>query len=345
MPRIVALDWDDQEVRLVVAQQQAKELTIEALVAVPLAAASDAAPSSGRDAAQVIRAAVAEHRARHSDAIVAVRRGEVELRPLKLPPVPPEELPEIVRFQALREFSELAEDWPIDFYPVDDASTEETTVLAAAISPTRLAEFQRITEQAELKLRCLVLRPCAAAVLLPHASATTDAEVQLMVDVFGGAIELTVLREQTAVFMRTVQPPASENPTGPEWVSFVTSEIRRTILAVRNQLGGHPVQRIVLFGAGADHEEFCRQLQERSQLEVQLIDPLQPFRLGAGLQQQSLNHSGRFAAALGMLLEQARGQRPAIDFLHPRRVAPPKSRRLLLAGIGGAAGFVALSAH
>jgi hypothetical protein len=51
---------------------------------------------------------------------------------------------------------------------------------------------------------------------------------------------------------------------------------------------------------------------------------------------------GRFAAALGMLLEHSQQQRPAIDFLHPRKVAPPKSRRRLFAAIGSGVGLVAL---
>ncbi len=344
MPRIVALDWDDQELRWIVAQQQAKELTLEAMQAVPLGApdkAPDGTVAPTRDTLiKQIRQVLADHRCRHADAVVSVRRADVELRPLKLPPVPEEELPDMVRFQALREFSELAEDWPIDFYPVQAAGDqEETTVLAAAIHPKQLTEFQQVAEQAEFKLRSLVLRSCAAAALVPRSS---EAEVQLMVDDFGSAIELSVLREHTAVFMRTVQPRASADPASPDRVNYLAGEIRRTILAVRNQLGGHPVERIVLFGSGAAHEELCRRLQERLQLDVQAVDPLHSFRMGASLRQRPPDQSGRFAAALGMLWEQSQQQRPAIDFLHPRRVAPPPSRHRLWAAVAGGISFLAI---
>ncbi len=343
MPRIVALDWDDQEVRLVVAQQQAKDLTLEAIVSMPWAQRPRRGhqpvgtwrSESGRrwpSIADAMRTQSSRSDARRSSCARSSCR-RCRRRNCRKSCV----------FSAARVLGarrRLADRFLLG-RGCGNRGNDGAGRCDQSSSTRGVPEDRRAGGTEIALLGAATLRRGA---LLPHVPDQAAAEVQLMVDDFGSAIELTVLREQTSVFMRTVQPPASETPTAPERVGFLTGEIRRTILAVRNQLGGHPVQRIVLFGAGAEHDEFCRQLQERLQLDVQPVDPLQSFRLSAGLQRLSMTHSGRFAAALGMLLEQSQSQRPPIDFLHPRRVAPPKSRRLMLAAVGGTAALVSLCA-
>jgi len=65
------------------------------------------------------------------------------------------------------------------------------------------------------------------------------------------------------------------------------------------------------------------------------IEPhlIEPFRCVPAFSGEVPENSGRYAALLGMLLDEAEKRRPAVDFLHPRRKpAPPSRRRLALAG-------------
>ncbi len=62
-----------------------------------------------------INEAIAARGIRRGKTLVAVGRANIELKNLTLPPAPPEELPELVRFQAEREFNTLGENWPLDF--------------------------------------------------------------------------------------------------------------------------------------------------------------------------------------------------------------------------------------
>ena len=87
------------------------------------------------------------------DTLVAVGRSNVELRQLTVPPAPDDELPQMVHFQALREFNALEEDWPLDFMPLDDASDQPRNVLAAAIDPARVAQIEATCQAAGLKPR------------------------------------------------------------------------------------------------------------------------------------------------------------------------------------------------
>ncbi len=86
-------------------------------------------------------------------------RTNIELKNLTLPPSPPEELPELVRFQAEREFNTLTDDWPLDYIPIPGESKDVQTVLAAAISPELVSEIQITCETAGIVPNRLILRP------------------------------------------------------------------------------------------------------------------------------------------------------------------------------------------
>ena len=75
------------------------------------------------------------------DAVVAVGRSSIELRQLQLPPAAEDDLPDLVRFQAMREFNEFDERWLLDFLSIDSSGDSPRegnlprTVLATAIGP------------------------------------------------------------------------------------------------------------------------------------------------------------------------------------------------------------------
>src|SRR6185503_14759207 len=73
------------------------------------------------------------------------------------------------------------------------------------------------------------------------------------------------------------------------------------------------------------------------------VDPLAGTNIGreATLELPE-GSSGRFAALLGALWDEAEGAAPAIDFLHPRRPPPPKRSKRPLVMAGVAAGLLLL---
>ncbi len=52
------------------------------------------------------------------EVIVSVPRSRVELRNLQLPKAERDELPDMVRFAAMRQFTSVGDTWPIDFCSV-----------------------------------------------------------------------------------------------------------------------------------------------------------------------------------------------------------------------------------
>ena len=328
MPRYVALDWDDQQIRAVFATLQGESITIED--ALTLAIDTDKGPDNLAALAETIRQSVADHRYRAAEALITIRRADVELRLLSLPTVPEEELPEIVRFQALQDFSEISEDWPIDYLRVSDAPGE-MTVLAATVPKDRVARFSAITEKAELKAKSIILRPCAAGSLVNHQTSIKQERIQLMVDEFGTGLELTVLKDKVATFIRTVQ-----RPTGPSRVNLLAGEIRRTIVAAQNQMGGDRVEQVIVFGAGPDHEAAREQLEERLEITVTSIDPFEDPTINRKSPSLTIEDPSLFTAALGLLVNQNDPGAAVLDFLNPRKVEEPKSKRpMAIASIAG----------
>src|SRR5271166_19405 len=165
MSQLFALEWDPREIRLMVASGRGRQVVIEQAFSVPCV--MDA--SAGDVAEQIGRRIAAELDARglgRAEVVVAVGRNSIELRQLQLPPAPDEDLPDMVRFQATREFNELDDKWLLDFIPIEGTATSPRTVLATAIAPAILAQIEAVCEHAGLKMLRLVLRPCEAALLL-----------------------------------------------------------------------------------------------------------------------------------------------------------------------------------
>ena len=273
MPQLIALEWDSREIRMMVASGRGRQVVVEQALAVPYEIDAADAPSGQGDspifAATTLRAVpeigtvpeqigrriAAELHARGltaSDAVVAVGRNSIELRQLQLPPATDEDLPDLVRFQAMREFNELDDAWRLDFVPIEGSADTPRTVLATAIAPGVLAQCEAVCRHAGLKMRRLLLRPCEAALLLKGQESIPRGQAALLVDFLGSEAELTAAVDGTAVFLHTAR--ISDNPPP---VQALLAEIRLTMAAAFNQLDGRRIESIVLCGLPQSHLELA----------------------------------------------------------------------------------------
>jgi Tfp pilus assembly PilM family ATPase len=328
MPRLLALEWDGEEARVVVASPRGDSIIVEEAfaIALPPRGEKDAAD---QDRGKVIGTALSARRLGRMQGIVAVGRASIELKQLSLPPAPDDELPDLVRFQAQREFNAMGESWPLDFIPLSSQPDKPRQVLAAAISPDMVAQIQETARLAGVTPERLVLRPCAAASLLRRMHWREAESVQLLVEVLADEADLTVLVDGQVVFLRTARLPG--DALAPEGYRPLVGEIRRTVAAARNQLGGRKVEAVQLCGSGADHIALAEHIEKECGLPCRLFDPFAQLNLSRELAKSPPEHTGRFAPLLGMLLDEAVHQPPAIDFLNPRRRPPPPDRRRPLA--------------
>ena len=101
--------------------------------------------------------------------LVGVGRDHVQMKLLTLPPAPADELPDLVRFQAEREFTALGTEAALDFIPLAGDAQTPHQVLAVALSPAGLAEAREVCQLLDVEPDRIVLRACAAAALVDRA--------------------------------------------------------------------------------------------------------------------------------------------------------------------------------
>jgi Tfp pilus assembly PilM family ATPase len=341
MVRLLAIEWDASEARVAVGRARGTAAVVEQAFTVPLPKRSGAEAAVGeKEIGAAVAAALAQHGLARSEALVAVGRANIELRFLTTPPTPPEELPDLVRFQAMRQFTTLGDDWPLDFVPLEENRDGGINVLAAAISPELVKQIRETCSAAGITCSQLVLRPFATASLLIGDRA--DNRCRMLVDLLSDEADLTVMAGGKVIFPRTIRLPESDG--GEAQGRALLGEIRRTVIAAQNQLGGRKVEQVVIFGDGKHHAALKKLLEDELTLEagVELQDPFTMVELEGQARQQRPEYPGTFAPLLGMLAEAAAGRPQQVDFLHPRQRPRPPDRRRIYALAGGAAGAVAL---
>src|SRR4051812_21433286 len=336
MSRLIALEWDAKEARVAIGRTRGGGgVAIDQAFAVALPQREEGStvePAVGT----AIAKALVDHGAARSEAIVAVGRANIELRFLSTPPVPEEELPDVVRFQAVRQFTTLGDDWPLDFVPLGPNADGGMNVLAATIAPDLLKQIQKDCTAAGVTVSKLVLRPFAAAAIIKGTS--DDGKCRMIVDLLREEADLTVLIGSQVIFPRTVRLPAVE---GEVLARALLAEGRRTMIAAQNQLGGRRVEEVVIFGDGQHHASLKQLLEKELTLTVRLVDPFEHVEW-ADAKAKKPEYPGTFAPLIGLMLDEAAGTAPTIDFLHVRKKPPPPNRRRRYLSIAAAIAAVLL---
>src|SRR3954469_2412735 len=179
MSRLIAIEWDAKEARVAIGRGRAAGMVVDQAFVVPLPQREEGSTAEP-DVGAILAKALAEHSISRAEALVAVGRANIELRFLSTPPVPEEELPDVVRFQAVRQFTTLGDDWPLDFVPLGPNADGGMNVLAATIAPDLLKQIQKDCTAAGVTIGRLVLRPFAAASLLRGTA--EDGKCRMIVD-------------------------------------------------------------------------------------------------------------------------------------------------------------------
>ena len=137
--------------------------------------------------------------------------------------------------------------------------------------------------------------------------------------------DLTVLIGGQVVFLRTTRlggDPLFEA----EHARLLITEIRRTMAAAQNQLGGQKVGSIVVCGGGEDYAALAHAIEEDLGATAECFDPFEDLNVRRRLQRNLPDHPGRFTPLLGMVLDELEQKPHAIDLLNPRQLAKPPSR-------------------
>ena len=321
MARILAIDWDRHEARGLLLASGPTGASVTGAWAAPLARA-DNALLSGREIGERLAAAIAGRVGGKVTTLVGAGRDNVQMQLLSLPPAPADELPEMVRFQAEREFTALGGDAALDFIPIAGDAQTPHQVLAVALNATGLAEAREICAALGVEPDRIPLRACAAAALVRRAGVVPAGNIALVVNPLTDEADLIVQADDKVVVMRTVRLPEPSQADGRQ--RALLGEIRRTMAAVRQQLADRKVDQVVVCGSPAQVDQDGR-LSHELDVPVTLFDPTSYAPSGLSAQGVPAESLARFAAVLGMALGETDRQPPIVDFANIRR--RPEARR------------------
>lgn len=279
--------------------------------------------------------------------LVSVGRGRVILKELRYPAVPDTEEPAIVKFQAIKELSDAADDMVLDYAPFSNGAADgERRSMAVVIRKELFSAIQQMCAAANLKLAAVTPRPYAIAAGLTRAFANgavpppesrAEAVAALLLGPTGG--EFTVARGGEVIFTRDVPGPVATSEP------MLLGEVRRNLTMYAGTAPGHPVQGLYVAEASGG---WAGRLRAALGLSVHAYDPL-----NGSVPEVAEPIRGRFAGAAGLLAAKAAGPFP-INFAAPRQpvvTKDPKRKQLLVAALAvmlfllclGAYGYLALS--
>lgn len=280
--------------------------------------------------AWLIKAGIAVDRA-----IIVVPREAVVLRRLQLPQAPPDELPELVRFQAATRTSAPIDTLVLDYLPlpaIDPALGQK--VISCTMERDVLQRIQAVCQAAKIEVQSVRISSLTVAELVRTVKALDLGAEQpdLVVSQQGQRVELSIFDAGTLVFSHSTQlPEAADETAGADRLKPLKGDLSRCLVTLSQT---HPNAGIArcYYVAGEIDTAVNELLQQRFPGAVTHVDStsLQTGKSAAG-----------YESLMGAALP-ARDTRLQLDLLHPRQRKEIPDRRKLYYGAGGAVALIAI---
>ncbi len=318
MVKKLAIDWDESELRLVAAQCSGSNVKVTDARVIPIE----------DNVLQTLKAALDGQGMENTEALVAIGRGQAELRELQLPPVPEDELPDMVRFQASKSFATAGDNATVD-YLVTSRNETGVEMIAAALGAEELQRLRGVCESGSLVAKRISIRPLSAAALYLLKQERSSANDTVLIDLLSDEAEIVVARDGRVIFVRTVRMPSAEDARG----RALAGELKRSLVACGSS---GTLERVVLWGRAAVHSQDVEMLVEATDSKVEVLDPFSLVDVDRNTKGNMPEHVGRLAPLVGLLVADETGADRLLDFLNPRKrveVVESPYRKYLIAAV------------
>ena len=242
MAQMLAIDWDEVEVRFVLARSEGGRLRISSAGTSPIPPDET---SEASNVAQAIQAALSGRKLGRCTVLVGLGRADLEFLTLTLPPAKEAELPDLVAHAILRQSPHLSDGATVDFLSLNDIPTEPRVVSAAVCPAGRIERIVSCCQGAGLRTDRILVRPYALAALLRREESLPSSS--LIVCHVADEIDFAVVSNGRVHYARTVKLPKRADEESVR--ERLLAEIHRTVLvASQSQAGGQTIQQIYMFG-------------------------------------------------------------------------------------------------
>ncbi len=346
--RVLCLDWDARNLRIVVAAVGKGDARIVGVAEVPVP--PDVEVGQAGSFGAFLKAALRQKGLRADRVVMCVPRQDAVLNPLTLPRTADDELASMVRFQVSKELPFTLDQASVDFAVMRKEGGEGggMDVLVAAVRNHVVEYYKAVADVAGLTLDRLGLRPYANAVAMTRDAAGQKGRV-LVVDVGPAMTEIDVVRDGRLVFSRAaavavrVAPGASEtaaepSPAGADAgvipfldttdransaVDELLVEVTRTLAAYRASDPAATIDRVVVAGACGIENDLSEAMAKRFESPTSIYRPGESLIRGLG-RRTEVAWSG-FGAVLGLAWGSVYSGTAHFDFVHPKQ--PVDKRR------------------
>ena len=342
--KYVAIDYDRRRIRLVIFECAGGKFSVLGLHTADIPEEVDAADAASLGA--FLGKVVDRLGLRGTRAIMCVGRSQSVLKPLHLPAATnPSELASMVQFQVAKELPFSADEAVVDYAPGvhwgagegEQTEGEGTSILAAAVRLPVIDAACEICQQADLDLQRLGLRPYANLRAVYRCVRAAPGERILLVDLTADEAEISLMRNQTLEFSRSAAITPAATPEPPDGlVRRIVAEVTRSIQSFHAVQQGGRINACLVAGDTGLEKRVTDALAESLQIRCERLAP------GGGFSIPSSEAVGGFAAALGLAAGQADEALP-FDFLSPKRPAPPRDWRKIIAVAGAAAAVLVVA--
>jgi hypothetical protein len=338
MADYLALDWDDQRLVGVAAQVASKHVQIRAILDFKWAEGETPSEQPGA-AGKRLRAELDRASAANGPVFVSLPREEAIVRLLELPECTDDELPELVRFQAVTRSAVPLERLLLDYLPLPALKEAPgRRVWMATIGKQASDRVQAILSAAGLEAAAISLSSLGAAELVAHQSGSGSAAAEsatLIVSCVDLRVEITGIWQNRVVLMHSATLSSHDPPE--DQLTQIVAETARSTVALSQAAPGLQIGSGWLIGSRTEHSLLADTLSERFGFKFHVLtDPASTPGVSAD-SNSPLAKSPLAWAPLGLLLGQSSQRVDSVDFLHPRRQHPKPDRRKLYLALGAAA--------
>ena len=358
MPHWIATSWDKNQLLILAARTKKGKAFYEKAVRIlpdlpsgKSDAQADVVPGFTPETVKAkLRHFVQQERLGKCDTVVVVGRDDVEVRSMLFPPVPNDELPDMAKFQAAKEFTEYDQNASLDFVLFDGARKDKKHILAAALTKSKRETVEDVVTGAGLDLQRIVLGPCESAkrfaTITVQQKTGGAGKTTLLVEIGELSATLVLLYRGQPAFVRTAhfQKPVwaeldqadkklFENADELAKWKWLTSEFKRTIVAAINDVPSEKIDEIVLCGVGERYEKLVLLLQESMAVPVSLFNVWRFENREGEIKNHLPVFEEQFLPLVGALTAMMAEKPNAIDFRNPKRKAEKRTNRNLITGI------------
>jgi hypothetical protein len=334
MTRVLAIKLQSGAALAMVVRPEGGRVVVEAARHIALVEGDDA-----RTRGRAIAAGIADLRTGRMPTVLVVPRSELSWQNHELPPVPAEDLPDLVHLQAQRDLAIADDGEGFDFLPLSGDEEHPYKVIGVGLLPSQWKLLRETCDAADLKLDRIVPEPLG----WPELGRLVASDSAGALTVFAAIVErqATVWASEgdSLRLIRTVWLP--EDETAAADAAALGGELRRTLLALA-QSGAEQRPAVKCFYIGANADEIA------GELGATLSKPVQAVPLERLVDASAVDFGATIvdlAPAAGIAAAVAAHRASPVDLLHPRRrPAPPSRRRTYVLAGAAAAALAALAA-